>query len=98
MKNHSSDIVSILKAADRKAVSTVVAVHVSKATAEVQVSGVGTIYRTWPIAAEATHTAERATAADAEAGQGQFKRRGKSSGCIVATPTCTLSIPLSFSW
>lgn len=37
---------TILKAADRKAVCAVVAIHVGIAAVEVQVSGVGTIYRT----------------------------------------------------
>lgn len=62
---------TILKATDRKAVCAVVAVHVGIAAVEVQVSGVGTIYRTRPVVAVATHIVECAIAVVAVAGYGQ---------------------------
>ena len=62
---------TILKTADREAVCTVVAIHVGIAAVEVQVSGVGTIYRTRPVVAVATHSVERTIAVVAVAGHGQ---------------------------
>ena len=88
----------LLKATNTKAVRPVAAAHVGIATDEGQVPRVRTKYVTIPIVAVETHKEERTTAASATACHGQFKRRGESTGSIVAAPALTLSLPFCFCW
>lgn len=64
----------ILEAAHRKTVSSEVVVHVSIAAAEVQAACERATYRTAPIVAAGTNTAERAIAEVAVARHGPFER------------------------
>ncbi|MDA3894336.1 MAG: hypothetical protein PF517_21960 [Salinivirgaceae bacterium] len=61
----------ILNAANRKAVCSVVAVHIGIATVEVQVARVGAIYSTRPIVAVGTNIVERTIAVVAVACYGK---------------------------
>ena len=75
--------VSILKATYSVSVGSVEGVHDGIAATEVQVARISTANRTAPIAADGTKIAERTIAEAAVARQRQFKRRGKSAGCVV---------------
>ncbi len=66
--------VSILKAANRSTVSTIVAAHEGKAPIKVQESRVSAIYGTRPVVAAGTNTVERTSAVAAVACYGKFKR------------------------
>ena len=63
---------SVLKATNRLPARSVVAVHEGIATSEVQGACKCTANRTTPIVAVGTYIAERTTAGEAEARQGQF--------------------------
>ena len=75
----------ILKATNSVSVSSVSVVHAGFAAAEVEVVRVGTTNRTAPIVAAGTDIDEK-TAGIADARHGQFKRGGKSTCSVVATP------------
>ena len=77
---------SILKATYRVAERAAAAAHVGTATEEEQVPRANTIHGTRPIDADGANKVERTIAVVAVAGNGQFKWRGKSTGCIVAAP------------
>ena len=84
---------SILKATNREAECTVEAAHGGTAAAEEQAPRARTIYGTRPIATAATHTDERAIAAETVAGHRQSKRRVIGTSSIIASPACTLRLP-----
>ena len=80
--------VSILKATYSESGGSAAVVHAGIAAKEAQGARNSTATRTAPKAAAGTNIAERTKAAAAEARHGQFKRRGKSAGCVVtACPT-----------
>ena len=89
---------SILKATNREAARTEVAAHAGIAAVEEQVQRARTIYGTRPIVAVATHIAERAKAAETDAGHRQSKRRVVGTSSIIASPACTLRLPFRCRW
>ena len=72
--------------------------HVGTAATEAEEASSRAANCSTPIAAEGTDRVERTTGAAAAARHGQFKRRGKSTCCILATPTCAFVIKFGFGW
>jgi hypothetical protein len=84
--------VSILKTSHGVSVGATAAVHIGTAATEVEAARASTANRAAPTVAVGTDIEERTIAAEAEARQGQLERGSKSTRCIVAAPTQTLSI------
>ncbi len=87
--------VSILDATYRSPVRTVEGVHVGIVAVEAEVARIRTAYRTTPIVAASTDTAERTIGGVvAVAGHGQFKRRREGSDFVVRCPCAPFLLPL----
>lgn len=84
---YANQSVLILKAPNRAPDRSEVGIHAGIAAIEVEVARTGTANRTAPIVAVGTDIEERTIAVVAVARQGQFKRRIKSTYCIVVAPT-----------
>ena len=82
---------SILNATHRESVRSALVVHEGIAATEAEVARKVADNRTAPIEAVDPDNVER-TIGVADARHWQFKRGGKSAGCIVAAPTCALLV------
>ena len=79
--------VLILKATSRESEPPIAGGHAGTAATEVEEASTLAANGTAPLAAGGTDIDERTSAETTEARHGQFKRRGKSSCCIVSSPT-----------